>query len=148
MFTLAVVKFKVLLVTRPCASSTLDGRSLEVKVPRLVSVGELRAAVTARTWVAMTTVGLYVTERMRDNQLLVDVVGRNAGHQPSADTAFALARDACWMCTACFCTNGRSLTACDDCQQALLDSGGVAGVLVVAAIQWTRSQQTAGPHSS
>jgi hypothetical protein len=61
MFTLAVVKFKAAGHAR-VHQVHWAGDRLEVKVPRLVSVGELRAAVTARTWVAVTTVGLYVTD--------------------------------------------------------------------------------------
>ena len=109
-FSHALAKFRALLLMPVCIKY-MDGRSLALKVPRLGSVSDLRAAVAARTEVAATTVGLFVTgrdgEELRDNQLLVDVVGRNAGAH--AGTAFALGRDACWTCTACFCTNGRSV---------------------------------------
>ena len=93
-FSYALAKFRALLIMPVCIKY-MDGRSIKVNVPRLGSVVDLRAAIAARTEVAATTVGLFVTgrdgEELRDNQRLVDVVGRNAG--PRAGTAFARARE-------------------------------------------------------
>ena len=135
-FTIAMVKVK--WTGRICqfvCIKYMDGRSLKVKVPRLGSVADLRAAVAARTEVAATTVGLFVTgrdgEELRDNQPLVDVVGRNAGATQAPPSRFG--RDACWTCTACFCTNGRSVAACVDCQLPRPSTEGQSAELRAAA---------------
>ena len=159
-FAHALAKFRALLLMPVCIKY-MDGRSLALKVPRLGSVSDLRAAVAARTEVAATTVGLFVTgrdgEELRDNQLLVDVVGRNAG--ANAGTAFALGRDACWTCTACFCTSGRSVEACVDCQlprpstedqsaelRAAAEAGSLEDVLALVAAAAPVDAPEAGGH--
>ena len=83
MVLFAIAKIKELLRMPVCIK--LHGRPIyHGEGPqRLGSVADLRAAVAARTEVAATTVALFVTgrdgEELRDNQRLVDVVGRNAG---------------------------------------------------------------------
>jgi ankyrin repeat protein len=136
MFALAVVKFKALLLMRVCMKY-MDGTTFEFKVPRLGgSVGDLRAAVAIGTEVAATTIGLFVAdgdgEELRDNQRLVDAVGRNVGPRGEA-TAFALPRDARWTCTLCACTNGRAGTACTDCEHPRSSTAGQSSALLVAA---------------
>jgi hypothetical protein len=130
----AVVKFKALLLMPVCINFT-DGQMFEVTVPRLGSVGDLRAAVAARTEVAASTVSLFVTGgdggELRDNRKLVDTVCRNTGS--NAPTVFALAIEACWTCTACACTNGRSFTACIDCNLPRPSTAGQVAALWAAA---------------
>jgi hypothetical protein len=148
-FTIAMVtvKWTGRICQFVCIKYT-DGRSLKVKVRKSGTVADLRAAVAARTEVAATTLALFVTgrdgEELRDNQPLVDVVGRNAGE--GAGTVFALTQDAHWTCAACFCANGRSAAACTDCQlprpstkgqtaelQAAAEAGRLEGVLALVA---------------
>ena len=132
---LILAKFKALLLMPVCIQLP-DQQQFVVKVPKLGFVVDLRAAVAARTEVAASNVSLFVTGgdggELRDNRKVAGAVGRNVGSS-APPTVFALAIEACWTCTACACTNGRSVTACVDCQLLRPSTAGQVALLWAAA---------------